>query len=206
MALDRLGRGDNFHWGAASLVRERTLQTPIRAHRDPPAGTDTQAQVPRAEQRPPPWRTVALAGLFAGALDITFAFVFYGRQGVSPALILRGIASGVLGPSAFTLGTWTLALGAVLHFFIALCAAFVFYFASQRLAILTRRPLAGGALFGVAMYFAMHFVVLPLSRVHFRLPTLHNVIGELCSHVFLFGMVIALGVARAAGSAARTAH
>ena len=128
--------------------------------------------VPGALQRRP-WRTVALVGLLAGAFDITFAFIFYSRQGANPARILRGIASGVLGPSAFTLGTWTLALGAALHFFIAVCAAFVFYFASRRL------------------------VVLPLSRIPFRLPTLHNVIGELFSHIFLFGMVIALGVARA---------
>ncbi len=63
--------------------------------------------------------------------------------------------------------------------------------------VLTRRPLLGGAAFGVAMYVAMHFIVLPLSRIPFRLPTLHNVIGELFSHIFLFGMVIALGVARA---------
>jgi len=80
------------------------------------------------------------------------------------------------------------------------CAAFVFYFASRRLAVLTRRPLLCGAAFGVAMYAAMHFIVLPLSRIHFRLPTLHNVIGELFSHVFLFGMVIALGVARASSA------
>ena len=105
----------------------------------------------------PAWRTVALAGLLAGAFDITFAFIFYSRQGVNPARILRGIASGVLGSGAFTLGTWTVALGAALHFFIAVCAAFV-------------------------------------------LPTLHNVIGELFSHIFLFGMVIALGVARASSA------
>jgi len=135
--------------------------------------------------------------LLAGAFDITFAFVFYGRQGASPERILRFIASGVLGPAAFTQGSWTVALGATLHFVIALCAAFVFYLASSRLSVLTRRPLWSGAAFGVAMYLVMHFVVLPLSSIPFRLPTLHSVIGELFSHILLFGMVIALGVARA---------
>ena len=33
--------------------------------------------------------------------------------------------------------------------------------------------------------------MIPLSRLPFRLPALHNVIGELFSHVFLFGIVIA---------------
>lgn len=144
-----------------------------------------------------PWGTVAIAGLLAGTFDISFAFIFYGRQGVDPASLLRGIASGVLGHGAFTLGSWTIALGAALHFFIALCAAFIFWLASRRLPLLTRRPLLCGAAFGVAMYVAMHFIVLPLSRVHFRFPSLHNVIGELFSHIVLFGMVIALGVARA---------
>jgi hypothetical protein len=49
----------------------------------------------------------------------------------------------------------------------------------------------------VAMYVVMHFVVIPLSRLPFHLPSLPNVIGELFSHIFLFGMVIAYGVARA---------
>ena len=137
----------------------------------------------RADDVPTPslrqsWRTVAVAGLLAAGFDIAFALVFYG--------------------SAFTLSGWTVALGAALHFFIALCAAFIYWGASRRLSVLTRRPLVSGAAFGVAMYVAMHFIVLPLSRVHFRLPSLHNVLGELFSHIVLFGMVIALGVARTA--------
>jgi hypothetical protein len=175
------------------------LQTPIRVPGDPPAGTSAQhdSRV-RGRQRPAPWFTVAVAGLLAGALDLTFAFIFYGvRVGIDPASILRGIASGLLGPAAFTMGSAVVALGALLHFGISVCAAFVFYAASRSLTILTRRPLPSGAAFGVAMYLAMHFIVIPLSRIPFHLPKLPSVIGELCSHVFLFGMVIALGVARA---------
>ena len=181
------------------------MQTPLRAHRDPPGVTVEPAEeVPEVSQRRP-WRTVAVAGVLAGAFDLTFAFVFYGRQGASPERILRFIASGALGPAAFTQGSWTMLLGATLHFLIALCAAFVFYLASRRLPVLTRRPLWSGAAFGVAMYVAMHFIVVPLSRVHFRLPPLHDVIGELFSHILLFGMVIALGVARARGALPRLA-
>ena len=177
------------------------MQTLIRAHRDPPGGTEAPNDGLQGVSQRQVWRTVAVAGLLAGAFDLTFAFIFYGRQGASPARILRGIASGVLGPGAFTTGSWTVALGAALHFFLALCAAFIFWFASRRLPVLARRPFTSGALFGVAMYVAMHFIVLPLSRVHFRLPSLHNVIGELFSHIVLFGIVIALGVARASGAA-----
>lgn len=137
-----------------------------------------------------------MVGLLAGAFDLTFAFVFYSFQGASPERILRGIAAGVLGHEALTMGPWTVALGAALHFFIAVCAACIFYLLSRRFAVLIRHWALAGAGFGVIVYLAMHFIVIPLSRLQFRLPTLHNLIGELCSHIFLFGMVIALGVAR----------
>lgn len=149
----------------------------------------------RAESR---WRVVAVAGLLAGALDLTFAFIFYSFQGATAPGILRGIASGLIGhEAAFAAGSAPVALGAALHFFIAVSAAFVFYAASRRFPLLVRRPLASGAAFGVAVYLVMHFIVIPLSRIPFHLASFRNVIGELCSHIFLFGMVIALGAARA---------
>jgi hypothetical protein len=147
------------------------------------------------------WPVVLAAGLVAGAFDITFAFIFYGQQGASPARILRTIASGVLGHDALTAGSWVVALGAALHFFIAVCAAFVYWLASGKLTVLIRRPFLCGGLFGVAMYLFMHCVVLPLSQIGFHMPSVHNIVGELFSHIFLFGMVIAVGAARAARTA-----
>ncbi len=97
-------------------------------------------------------------------------------------------------------------MGAALHFAIAACAAFIFYAASGPLSVLRRRWVLSGAGFGVAMYLAMHFVVIPMSRLPFRVPAPHNVIGELLSHVFLFGIVIACGVARARAVQAGRAH
>jgi hypothetical protein len=40
---------------------------------------------------------VLAGGLTAGALDLTFAFLFYWPQGATPLRILQFIASGVLG-------------------------------------------------------------------------------------------------------------
>ena len=60
-----------------------------------------------------------------------------------------------------------------------------------------------GAAFGVAMYLLMHLVVLPLSQVRPRVPPVADVVGELFSHVFLFGIVIALAVARATATEVR---
>ena len=46
---------------------------------------------------PPLWKVIAGATLLVGTLDISDAFIFYGLRGVTPARILQGIASGVLG-------------------------------------------------------------------------------------------------------------
>ena len=140
---------------------------------------------------------IAIAGLIAATHDISFAFVFYGMHGATPAGILTFIASGLIGPFAKTMGVWSVVLGAVLHYFICLCAAFVYWFASRHFLPLILHPLPCGAGFGVAMYVFMNFVVIPLSRIPFHFPSTRSMIGELCSHIFLFGMVIAVGVARA---------
>ena len=164
----------------------------------------TATGIPQATPRESRWRVVAVAGLLAGALDLTFAFIFYSFQGATPPGILRGIASGLIGhEAAFAAGSTPVALGAALHFFIAVSAAFVFYAASRRFPLLVRRPLISGAAFGVAVYLFMHFIVIPLSWVPFHLPSFRNVVGELCSHIFLFGMVIALGAARASRGSPR---
>ena len=139
---------------------------------------------------------VVAGGLIAGALDLTFAFVFYGQQGAAPLRILQGIASGVLGRGSFQMGLASAALGAFFHFFISVCAAAIYYLVSLRFSFLTRRVAISGAIFGVLMFLAMHFIVVPLSAIKPSPMKVGNVIGELCSHVFLFGMVIAYAVSR----------
>jgi len=142
---------------------------------------------------------VLAGGLVAGALDLTFAFVWYGPQGATPLRILQFIASGVLGRGSFQMGLASATLGAFFHFFICVCAAAIYYLVSRRFPFLTRRVLIAGALFGVLMFLAMRFIVVPLSAIKPSPMKVGNVIGELCSHVFLVGMVIAYAASRAVG-------
>jgi len=143
---------------------------------------------------------VLAGGLVAGALDLTFAVVFYGQQGVPGLRILQFIASGVLGRGSFQMGLASAALGAFFHFFISVCAAAIYYLVSLRFSFLTRRVALAGAIFGILVFLAMHFIVVPLSAIKPGPIKMGNLIGELCSHVFLFGMVIAYAVSRAARS------
>jgi uncharacterized membrane protein YagU involved in acid resistance len=122
--------------------------------------------------------------------------IFFGvRNGVKPIRILHSIATGLIGRDrAISGGIKTALLGLFLHFLIAFIMATVFYFLSLALPILIRRAIIWGMIYGVACYFAMTYVVLPLSAVPPRtgpIPWavfLNGVIG----HALLVGLPIAL--------------
>lgn len=147
-----------------------------------------------------PTRALLLGALTVGVLDILDALVFFGIRGVPPLRILQAIASGLVGKDAAVAGGLaTATLGLVLHFFIAFLIVLVFYLMSRQVPILTRYPLVLGALYGIAVYFTMTQVVVPLSAIHAArgLPSLPVLVNGLLIHVFGVGIPAGL-FARAA--------
>jgi hypothetical protein len=136
------------------------------------------------------------AGLIAGILDITAAFLVYGRYGAQPEQILQGIASGILGPDAYNGGSKTAVLGLALHFVIALGAAAVFYGTSRKLKFLTRHAVISGFLFGIAVHFFMQYVVLPLSAYHKGPFSMSLMLIGIIIHMFCVGLPISLTIRR----------
>ena len=104
-------------------------------------------------------------GLIAGILDAVDGVIAFGTQGLNPIQVLQYIASDALGQSAFRGGMATAALGAVFHFLIAWAAAAVFVFAGRWIRALKTQAVPVGLLYGVAVYFFMNYLVLPLSAV-----------------------------------------
>jgi len=111
--------------------------------------------------------------------------------------VLQSVAGGLLGRAAAEGGLATAALGAVLHFFIALVWAAVFWLASRKLRVLVRHPVVCGLLYGAAVYFFMYFVVLPLSAVYFK-PSreLSSILLNSAGHMLLVGLPIALAASK----------
>jgi hypothetical protein len=142
------------------------------------------------------WPVIWRAGLACGALDISAAFITWGVKGVTPDRVLRGIASGLLGPRSFTGGVPTAALGVVCHFFIASSAATVFYAASRRFTFLTERAVVSGIVYGVAVYLVMYWIVVPLSRVHRAPFSISTTVVAIATHIVCVGLPIALVVRR----------
>jgi hypothetical protein len=113
------------------------------------------------------FQAVLWGGLSAGVLDFIGACVSNASRGVTPLRIAQSIASGWLGAAAFRGGYKTAALGVTSHFLIALTAAAVFVFISRQLPVLLEHAYVSGALYGVAVFWFMQLVVLPLSAISF---------------------------------------
>jgi len=145
---------------------------------------------------------VLVGGLAGGTLDILFAISFAAYNGIPAARLLQSVASGLLGKEAYTGGGQSAALGLLLHFAMAIAFAGIFVLASRRFPLLVRRPLVCGGLFGVGVFLFMRLVVLPWSAfphpVSFR-PLATTL--DLLSHIFLFGIPIALAAREASPKA-----
>ena len=106
--------------------------------------------------------------------------------------ILQTIASGVLGVASFKSGLKSAALGAILHFFIALTAAATYYAASRKVPLLTKRPVIYGLLYGVAVYLFMNLIVVPLSAVPKFPVSTTALINGILAIMFFIGLPNAL--------------
>ena len=110
--------------------------------------------------------------------------------------LLQFGASGVLGEVAFH-GGWAIAgFGLALHFGINF--TFLFYLISLRIDFISHRPIIAGMALGIIVFIVMKFIVLPLSAFLFpiNLKPL-STITNLLSHIFLFGIPIAVAVSKA---------
>ncbi|HXE32132.1 MAG TPA: hypothetical protein VN515_10070 [Terriglobales bacterium] len=143
--------------------------------------------------------TLLAIGLVVGSLDIGDNLIYNAVRHITPAMVFRYIASGLLGPAAAVhAGYAAVALGVVMHYAIAIFWVVLFYRLARRFAVLLRRPLISGPLYGAGVYLFMNLVAVPLSR----LPpvrsavTLTNRINGILAVVLLVGLGSALLVRR----------
>jgi hypothetical protein len=151
---------------------------------------------------------VALGGAVAGAGDGLDAALFIARMhGVSPIKSFQFIASGLLGLSAFRGGLATAGLGCGIHFFVATTAALAYQLLSLRFSIFLRRPSLLGPLFGLGVFFIMHYLVVPLSAAP-KQPPLHllELLNVLFSHTIWVVLPIAFIARRCAMGAIVAVH
>jgi len=133
---------------------------------------------------------IVAGGLTAATCDFIAAMLIYHL----PALTVgKAVARGWFGREKAMAGGFDVAIiGIVSHYAILMVAAAIFVFASLRFAILRRRAVIVGILFGLCIYAVMHFVVLPFSAAGPGNPQGIQLVEELLGHMFVIGLPIAL--------------
>lgn len=144
---------------------------------------------------PDRYRFVVIGGLIAATLDLVYiCTLVQALHGLGPVWILQSVAAGWLGrDAAFAGGAGAALLGAATHYGIAIVMAAVYFLAAKRLPPLAQRPFVYGPLYGISLYLAMTFVVVPLSAAATGKPWQWHwtQLAHLGAHMFLVGTPIA---------------
>ncbi|MGH9942513.1 MAG: hypothetical protein ACRD9R_09200 [Pyrinomonadaceae bacterium] len=156
--------------------------------------------------RPRPFDTILYGGLIVWVLDGFDAVLFnLFRSGVSPVRVFQYVASGLLGRASFGGGLRAALLGVLFHFLIAFTLAAIYYGASLFIPALVRRAVPWGLAYGVAVYFVMNYLVLPLSAAP-KLPfSLASFLNGVIGHALLVGLPLALVARRSANEGKKLA-
>jgi hypothetical protein len=131
-------------------------------------------------------KTSIYAGLIAGTIDIGAACTI---NMVGPGPILRFICSGLLG-SPLPHEAWVYCLGMVLQWLMSIIIAAIFVVAASRIPALRRRWFPAGIAYGIAVYFVMTFVVVPLSRAKSGHVSMTSFVENLIAMI-VFGLIVA---------------
>ena len=144
--------------------------------------------------------TVVLSGVIAGTIDIGAASLI---SALSPMVILRAVASGLLGKAAFAGGPLTALLGLLLQWGMSIVIAATYLVVTARWPGMRRRWRITGVLAGVGIFIVMNYLVLPLSAAPFRPHFgLHQLLTAFSPYKFtanllamiLFGLIIGFSV------------
>lgn len=140
-------------------------------------------------------RTIALATLVAGSLDILFAIALTLSFGRDPADMLRYVASGPF-PPATEMGAAGSVLGLLTHFVLMAIMATLFVLAARQWPALLDRPIQSGILYGLVTYVAMNWIAVPLRFDTPLPPKPISIATQLFAHIILVGIPIAVIAAR----------
>jgi hypothetical protein len=135
-------------------------------------------------------KTIFLAGLLAGTLDILAAIVILGKMNAEK--VLQYIASGVYGKVAFEGGHVMAWAGLVFHYLIALSFAADFFILYSIVPIIRKYTIGSGLLFGIFVWVVMNLVILPLTNVSRGNFTFSGVLLNMVILMLAVGLPISL--------------
>ncbi len=79
---------------------------------------------------------ILLAALCLSMWDLLFARIYWNSEGVTLVRVLQSVASGIYGKASRNGGVKTAIVGAVCHYFIALCMVLAYFLVSRGVGLL----------------------------------------------------------------------
>lgn len=140
---------------------------------------------------------LAAAILVSGTLDILSAFAFSAMAGVTPGQVLRYVASGPFGDGMRQGGTGAAALGLAVHYALMTVMVTAYFLIAGRVEAARRLWPVAGALYGIAIYLVMYWIVVPTRFGTEPSLELWNVGNALFSHIVCVGLPMAFIASRA---------
>ncbi|MGZ8867385.1 MAG: hypothetical protein ACXW2P_03500 [Thermoanaerobaculia bacterium] len=137
-------------------------------------------------------RSILTGTVIVGILEIGEVIAFYALRGVQPIRILQGVAAGLDGRESFRGGWETALIGLAIHFTIALVVVTIYHLAAAKAPFLSSQPYIYGALYGVAVFAVMSYLVVPMSAAGPPNRSWPIIANLLFVHVFCVGIPAAL--------------
>ena len=142
-------------------------------------------------------RNVFLGGFLAGLADFIYPTVKSLMAGNPWFKPWKGVAGGLLGQAARDGGVEMALLGALLHFFICISAAFILYFVVKNVKFLPRHWVPLAIIHGLAVLLTMNYIIVPLSQIGIILYPLNTLYINAFWHIVLVGLPTGFFVSRA---------
>ena len=142
--------------------------------------------------RPSVFHTIILGGLAVGVLDSIAAMTNAAIRGVTPDRVWQYVASSVLGPESFNGGAQSIALGLLFHFCVAFGVATGFYVLARMFPVLIRYAVPASIVYGIGVFFAMSYLIVPLTAVRQGAFTWYGLISGLIIHMLFVGLPVGL--------------
>ena len=138
-------------------------------------------------------KLILWTALLVGTLDICAAFLnSYLSSGVSPAGVLKFIASGAFGRQAFEGGILIASLGLLFHFVFAFSWTLIFFIVFPKIKFHHKYKIPVGIGYGILIWLIMNLIILPLSNTPKLSPQFPQILLSISFIMFLVGLPISL--------------
>ncbi|MFZ5971391.1 MAG: hypothetical protein ACOYXA_07340 [Bacteroidota bacterium] len=140
---------------------------------------------------------ILTTGLLIGLMDGIAASVnAYFSSGATPDRVFRFIASGVFGTDAFKDSHVMVVWGVAFHFLIALLWTALYFWLATQFEWPRQHYVVSGILYGLFIWAAMTYLVLPLSNTPASKPSLPGALIMIGIHTLVIGIPMAYRVSR----------